>query len=442
MDLTWVIALVVLAAAAASALTWMGAVPPLRERLYRALGEGELLRERVTDLEAAAAQDRELAATLAPLAGTLGRVEEHVRVLERDRTSQYARLGEQIEGMSRQAASLAGALRAPTSRGAWGEVQLRRVVEHAGMLNRVDFSPQHTTTDPDGAALRPDLVVHLPGGKHVVVDAKAPLAAFLTASEAPDDAASGAQAAHAKALRGHVDALAAKEYWRAVSPTPELVICFVPGEAFLASACSADPALLEHAFTRRVVLATPTTLLTLLRTVALTWQTEALSGSARQVFDLGRELYTRLGTLGERTDRLARSLNRAVDDYNALAGTLERRVLVTARKLHQLDLTDADLPEPPTIDHAARRPVAAELVEPADLLDPDERPDACRRGGGQSCATVDPAGVTVPVEGIGPSAPVVPSEEAPARVLRSRRSSFGSENSRSSSIVTTSCTSR
>lgn len=356
--------------AAGAALTWLVVVPAHRERLARARAETDLLRERVTDLEGAASQDRELAATLSPLAGSLTRVEQQVHALERDRAEQLGRLSEQLEAMRAQTTALAGALRAPTSRGAWGEVQLRRVVEHAGMLARVDFHTQVHATTPDGVGVRPDLVVHLPGGKHVVVDAKAPLSAFLQASEAAEGGDGearrlAARAAHAGAVRAHVDSLAAKEYWRAFDPSPELVVCFVPGEAFLAEACTADPALLEHAMSRRVVLATPTTLLALLRTVALTWQSEALSGSAREVFEVGRELYARLGTLGAHTTRLGRSLERAVEDYNAFVGTLERRVLVSARRLNDLQLTDGELagPTPLTV---TRRPLgAAELLESA-----------------------------------------------------------------------------
>jgi len=377
MDLTTAVILLgclVLGAAGGAVLTWAGVVPAARERVARLGAESALLRERITDLESAAAQDRELAATLSPLAGSLNRVQEQVATLERDRVSQYARLGEQLdavrlsgEALRSQTAALAGALRSPTSRGAWGEVQLRRVVEHAGMLNRVDFTVQTSATTPDGVGVRPDLVVHLPGGKHVVVDAKAPLTAFLEASEAEGGPGEkhhqDAAAAHARALRAHVDALAAKEYWLAFDPSPELVICFIPGEAFLAAACTADPSLLEHALAKRVVLATPTTLLALLRTVALTWQTDVLTGSARELFGLGRELYTRLGSLGASTSRLGRTLDRAVEDYNALVGTLERRVLVTARRLRDLELTDTDLAvvEPLTASH---RPLTAvELIE-------------------------------------------------------------------------------
>ncbi|MBL8930403.1 MAG: DNA recombination protein RmuC [Kineosporiaceae bacterium] len=350
---------------------WLLLVPLYRERLARALGESDLLRERITDLEGAAAQDRELAATLGPLAGSLGRVEQQVHALERDRVHQLSQLTEQLTLVREQTSALAGALRSPTSRGVWGEVQLRRVVEHAGMLARVDFTPQPQAMTPDGAGVRPDLVVHLPGGKQVVVDAKAPLTAFLEASELPLDRPDGANRraqaglAHARALRAHVEALAAKEYWRAFEPTPELVICFVPGEAFLAEACSADPSLLEHAMARRVVLATPTTLLALLRTVALTWQSEVLTGSAREVFTVGRELYSRLAGLGGHALRLGRSLERAVEDYNSLVGTLERRVLVSARRLTDLGLTDEALPAPTPL-RAARRPLSApELIDDA-----------------------------------------------------------------------------
>ena len=395
--LALLIGLVVGAAGTAFAAVLVG-----RATRARLVAESELLRERVTDLEAAEGYDRELAATLTPLASTLQRVEHQVLGLERDRIEQFARLDEQItavrlsgEALRTQTAALAGALRAPTARGAWGEVQLRRVVEHAGMLARVDFDVQVVAQGPDGG-VRPDLVVNLPGGKHVVVDAKAPLAAFLEASEAgatDPDRQLAAAAAHAKALRGHVDDLAAKEYWRAFQPAPELVVCFVPGEAFLAAACSADPALLEHAMARRVVLATPTTLLALLRTVALTWQSEALSGSAKQLLELGRELHSRLGGLGRSTARLGRTLHRAVEDYNGLVGTLESRVLVTARRMRELDLVDEDLPELPLLTAAPRPLTAAELVagveEPLgarpELLDGDRPLSAARPPG-------DPAG--------------------------------------------------
>jgi len=361
--------------AGGAAATWFVAAALAAARLATVTAERDLLRERVMDLEASTEHDRELAATLAPLAATLGRVEGQVRTLERDRVEQYGRLGEQLEAVRLsgealrvQTASLAGALRSSTVRGTWGEVQLRRVVELAGMVARVDFTPQAVGTSRNGDGVRPDLVVHLPGGKHVVVDAKAPLAAFLEAGEAPDDQQRQQRAAlaHARALRNHVDALAAKEYWTAFDPSPELVILFVPGEAFLAAACTADPTLLEHAMAQRVIPATPTTLLALLRTVALTWQTDALTGNARDLLALGRELHARLGGLGTATGKLGRTLQRAVEDYNALVGTLERRVLVTARRMSDLGVTDVPLPSPPVVAEGPRPLTAAELLTAQD----------------------------------------------------------------------------
>jgi DNA recombination protein RmuC len=360
-----------------AAAAWFVATALASARTAAVTAERDVLRERVVDLEASTDHDRELAATLGPLSATLGRVEGQVRSLERDRAEQYGRLGEQLEAVRGsgealrvQTAALAGALRAPTARGAWGEVQLRRVVEHAGMLPRVDFTIQAVGTTPGGDGVRPDVVVHLPGGKHVVVDAKAPLTAFLEASEAATDPARQERAAqdHARALRVHVDSLAAKEYWTAFDPSPELVVCFVPGEAFLAAACSADPSLLEHAMARRVVLATPTTLLALLRTVALTWQSEALTGSARELLHLGKELHARLGGLGATAGKLGRTLQRAVEDYNAMVGTLERRVLVTARRMRDLDVTDSDLEIPQPLRDAPRPLTAPELLTTPEQL--------------------------------------------------------------------------
>jgi DNA recombination protein RmuC len=246
-------------------------------------------------------------------------------------------------------------------------VQLKRVVEHAGMLERVDFDVQVVGTNREGEQVRPDAVIRLPGGKQVVVDAKAPLAAFLAVREGHGSAAgerrmAAAAQEHSRALRGHVDALAAKQYWTAFEPTPEIVICFVPGESFLAAACEADPALLEHAMAKRVVLATPTTLLALLRTVALTWQQAALSDGARELFTLGRELHARLATLGEHTGKLGRTLGRAVEDYNKLVGTLEQRVLVSARRMGQLDLTDTEVPVVTALESLPRPLTAPELI--------------------------------------------------------------------------------
>ncbi len=334
--------------------------------------ERDVLRVRTGELAAALAGRDEQAQVLAPLTSTLARVERQVAVLERDRVEQYAGLREQLSGLAvtnealrSQTAALAGALRSPNARGAWGEVQLRRVVEHAGMLERVDFTRQASGTSGSGATVRPDMVVHLPGGKHVVVDAKAPMTAFL---EQRYDA-------HARAVRHHVDSLAAKEYWTAFTDTPEIVVCFVPGEAFLAAACEADPSLLEAAMAKRVVLATPTTLLALLRTVALTWQQDVLAGSARQLFEVGRELHARLGTLGGHAGKLGRDLQRSVEDYNALVSSLESRVLVTARRMNELGVVDDALPVVAPVQVAPRPLTAPELIEHALGGRPDDDVD-------------------------------------------------------------------
>ncbi len=371
-----------LAAVVGLVLGAVGAVVVLRPRAaaVRAgvTAERDLLRGRVADLQAALGDRDEHARALGPLSSALARVERQVATLERDRVDQYAGLREQVRGLLEasealrgETATLSGALRSPNARGSWGEVHLRRVVEHAGMLARVDFSQQVSGTTASGALVRPDLVVHLPGGKHVVVDAKAPMAAFLEQRHTD----------HARALRTHVDALAAKEYWTAVAGSPELVVCFVPGEAFLAAACEADPALLEAAMAKRVVLATPTTLLALLRTVALTWQQESLAGAAREVHEVGRELYTRLGTLGNRTAKLGRDLQRSVDDYNALVATLETRVLVTARRMHDLDVVADELAALDPVDSVPRGLTAPELLEGPDGADALTGTDGRRRAG-------------------------------------------------------------
>ena len=350
--------------------------------------ERDLMRERIVDLEATSGHEREIAAVLHPLADSLTRVERQVAQLERDRVEQYSRLGAQVaavaasgEALREQTSALAGALRSSNTRGTWGETQLRRVVEHAGMLARVDFTEQPSVTAPGGHVLRPDLVVHLPGGKQLVVDAKAPLTAFLDAGAAEGDERSRLLGQHAKALRGHVDVLAGRAYWEAFSPTPEMVVCFVPGDAILAAALDADPGLHEAAMARRVVLASPATLLALLRTVAFTWQQDALAGNARELFEVGRELYSRLATLGSHSAKLGRTLHRAVEDYNALVGTLERRVLVTARRMNDLDLTSEPLPVVEPLESTPRTLTAVELIDDLELVNgrverPDERRDA------------------------------------------------------------------
>jgi DNA recombination protein RmuC len=308
-----------------------------------------------------------------PLTETLGKVEAQLREIEQKREGAQAALNQQIqfvrstgEQLRTETAALVSALRKPQARGQWGELTLRRCLEHAGMLDRCDFVEQGSISTSAGV-LRPDLVVKLVGDKNIVVDAKVTLAAFLEAHEATNDALREERlAAHAKHLRQHVDSLAGKAYWEHLSPAPEFVVLFVPGDAFLAAALDRDATLLEDAFRKRVHIATPTTLISVLRTVAYAWQQQALADNARDVFDLGRELYKRLGTMGGHVDRLGRSLTSAVDHYNKTVGSLESQVMSAARKLNDLNVTDEPLKELTGIEDTIRPLAKAELVAAAE----------------------------------------------------------------------------
>ncbi|MFI6577009.1 DNA recombination protein RmuC [Nocardiopsis sp. NPDC050513] len=304
-----------------------------------------------------------------PLTATLNRVETQLREADAGRAAAHAELAKQVElvreGSERlrdQTRALVTALRRPEARGRWGELQLRRVAELAGMAAHCDFDEQASTGD---GALRPDMVVRLAGGKNVVVDAKVPLAAYLDAVEAEDEAVSAERMrAHARQLRTHVGQLAAKSYWAAFAPAPEFVVLFVPGEAFLAPALERDPGLLEHAMARRVHIATPTTLISLLRTAQYAWQQEALSENAREVFELGKLLHGRLSTLGGHVEGLGRALGRTVSAYNQTVGSLESRVLVTARRFNELGLADGELERPSGVEEHPRAVAAPELSAP------------------------------------------------------------------------------
>jgi DNA recombination protein RmuC len=265
--------------------------------------------------------------------------------------------------------ALAGALRSGSTRGVWGETQLRRVVEAAGLTRYVDFDLQ-ASVHSDAGAGRPDMVVRLPGEKAIAIDAKVPLDAYLEASAIPftatgDDAArrESLLRKHVKAVRSHVDALAKKQYWAGLSASPEFVVCFIPSEALLAAALEADPSLLEYAFGRRVALASPVNLWAVLKTVAFTWTQQNVSEEARTLFDLGNELYARLSTLSGHADDLRRAIERTIDSYNGLIGSLESRVLVTARRFPGIDETKLDSATAPApIESSPRRVVAPELL--------------------------------------------------------------------------------
>jgi DNA recombination protein RmuC len=280
---------------------------------------------------------------VAPLRKSLERVDEQIQLVEKARTSAYAGLQEQIRQLLEshgrlqlETSNLVFALKTPNVRGRWGEVQLERTVEFAGMTEHVDFVQQESVVS-EGGRLRPDLVVRLPGGKNIVVDAKAPLAAYLEALEAGD----GGERLlllqrHARQIRDHIKALAAKQYWRQFDPTPEFVVVFLPGEAFFSAALEQDPDLIQYGASANVLLATPTTLIALLKAAAHGWRQEAIADQAREISALGRELYERLATQTEHFADVGKSLKRAVEAYNKSIRSMETRVLVTARKFEHL----------------------------------------------------------------------------------------------------------
>lgn len=367
----------VLALITGLALGWLAARARAEAELRATRDEYAALRAAAATEHAATARREELlmghgnlSALVAPLRDSLGRVQQQLDEVQRGRASSDAALREQVFAMSRtseqlrsETAALVTALRAPHVRGRWGEMQLQRVVEAAGMTEHIDFTTQLSLTGADGQRQRPDLVVHLAGGKRVVVDAKVPLAGYLEAAQAADEAARDDRlAAHARQLRTHIDQLSAKEYWQRFTPTPEFVVCFLPADAVLDAALRTDPSLLEHAFGSNIVLATPSTLVALLRTVAYTWRQEALAENAERVHQLGRELYQRLATVGRHVDTLGRSLGRAVGAYNEAVGSLERRVLPKAREMSALGVvpSDAEIPELQPLTEATPRLVTAE----------------------------------------------------------------------------------
>jgi DNA recombination protein RmuC len=359
------LAVVVVCLAAGGALGWLAAQARVSAHLaalqatVRATRDSEAQLERsmrALSYEATAQSHEAVARAVAPLHGMLQRYETRVAELERDRVDAYAELRTVSTELRDETKQLVAALRAPQVRGRWGEHQLRRIVEAAGMLEHCDFDEQ-VTADVDGQGVRPDLVVRLHGGRSVVVDAKAPFEAYLAAMEARDETGRNQRLdAHAAHLRRHVDQLGAKSYWAAFAQAPEFVVLFVPADPFLDAALQRDPTLLEHAFARDVVLATPATLVALLRTVAYSWRQEALARNAVAVHTLARELYGRLGTMLDHLSRLGSSLGGAVTAYNRAVGSLESRVLVSARKLAEMGVAGDALPTPSQVELAPRQP--------------------------------------------------------------------------------------
>ncbi|MFC4613777.1 DNA recombination protein RmuC [Cellulomonas algicola] len=340
---------------------------------FLALAHQRFAADHQTQVGELAQREQAVRALVEPLSRTLDQVRAELAEAERARVEGHAALGEQVRAMRvaseqlrGETAQLVTALRSSQVRGRWGEVQLRRVVEAAGMLAHVDFVEQEQVRTDDGL-LRPDMVVRLAGGKHVVVDAKVAFLGFLEASQTDDPAVRADRlAAHARHVRKHVDDLASKRYWDQFAPAPEFVVMFVPAESFLHAAADQDPTLVEYAFERNVVLATPVTLLTLLRTVAYAWRQDALASNAQAVLSLGKELHGRLATMGAHLTRLGRAIDSAAGAYNQAVGSLETRVLVSARRFADLHVVDGDLPTPTPVNPQLSVVSAPELVASAE----------------------------------------------------------------------------
>ena len=319
-----------------------------------------------------------LDAYVAPLRESLGKVETQVTALESARKEAYGSLTEAVRSLREdqlrlrsETSNLVTALRAPHVRGRWGEIQLRRVVELAGMVQHCDFVEQPTTEDGDGRVLRPDVLVRLPGGKCIVVDSKAPLAAYLDAfaAEVTDDARQIALRDHARQVRDHIGKLAAKRYWQQFEPAPEFVIMFLPDETFFRVACEADASLLELGPESGVLASSPTSLIGLLKVFAYAWQQETIAQDARDIAALGRELYERLGVFASHFAKVGRALGTAVGAYNDATGSLERRLLVTARKFEDHGAASGELGEVEPLEKTPLPLTATELTR-AELTPP------------------------------------------------------------------------
>lgn len=286
-----------------------------------------------------------------PVRESLAKVDAQINELEKNRVGAYESLKTQVaslletqQQLRAETGNLVKALRAPNVRGRWGEVQLRRVVEMAGMVDHCDFFEQQSTTAENGSMLRPDLLVRLPGDKTIVVDAKTPVVAYLDALEAPDDVTRAEQLTrHAAHVRAHIEALSRKAYWEQFDPAPEFVVLFLPGEMFFSAALERDPGLIEYGAEKRVILATPTTLIALLKAIFYGWRQQKLAQNAEEISKLGRSLYSRLSTMGQHFEKLGKSLGKSVESYNQAVASLETRVMVKARAFKELEAGSPDV---------------------------------------------------------------------------------------------------
>jgi len=301
-----------------------------------------------------------------PLKESLHKVDHKIEQLEQSRSGAYARLDEQLKSLlnsqiklESETGNLVRALRTPAVRGRWGEIQLRKVVEMAGMVNFCDFVEQETA---DSGRLRPDMIIKLPNGRNIIVDSKAPLQAYLESLEATDDKQRTACLNHhARQIRDHLQKLSAKNYWEQFQPTPEFVVLFLPGETFFSAALAQDPSLIEAGVDQKVLLATPTTLIALLRSVAYGWRQEKLTENAEAISQLGREMYDRLATLNQHFTQMGKNLERAVDSYNKGIASLDSRVLSSARKFKELGAGSSKEIEP--VEQIDKLPRAPQIPE-------------------------------------------------------------------------------